>query len=76
MSTLNPLFSKPIISYSKTYFFFDKFRNKCAIIADNANNKTTNHSTRVALRAPQRKFLRFMKNASPKMRFKPCVLKA
>ena len=42
MSTLNPLFSKPIISYSKTCFFFDKFLNKCAIIADNANNKTTN----------------------------------
>ena len=44
MSTLNPLFSKPIISYSKTCFFFDKFLNKCAIIADNANNKTTNHT--------------------------------
>jgi hypothetical protein len=32
--------------------------------------------SRVALRAPQSKFLRFMKNASPKMQFKPCVLKA
>jgi hypothetical protein len=41
-----------------------------------SNSHNFNFTNRVALRARQRKFLRFMKNASPKMRLKPCVLKA